>query len=106
MQGGAGEKGPSAWENTHPHARTCFHSECALDQWDKLRADRLPGLPPLQGLSAMEGEAYPGGHASLTGATDGKTCFPGRRGAAWEGGWSSLLPRTTLCYPVAKGRCT
>lgn len=39
--GKAGEKGSSAWENTHPHAKPCFHSEkCSPDA----REDNSPAL--------------------------------------------------------------
>lgn len=55
---------------THIHMQEHVSTQCV--PWTfgtSSRADRRPGLPPLQGLSPMEGEAYPGDHASLTCAT-------------------------------------
>lgn len=77
-------KGPSAWENTHPHARTCFHSEkCALDPWENKFPDStgMHGSPvPLAWilcLSSVEGEAYPAERASPDLCHGGLTCSAG-----------------------------
>lgn len=105
-------KGPSAWENTHPHARTCFRLEkYALDLWE----NKFPGntgmhgspLSPWAGilcLSSMEGKAYPGDHASPDLCHGGKTCFSRGRGV-WrrEGGCDFLTtsqePPCVILWP-------
>lgn len=82
MQGSIGGKGLSAWENTHPHARTCFHSRVCSGPLGQVPGQTdCPDLPSLQGLLPMEGEAYPGDHASLT-------CASGERG-----GMGHMLPQ-------------
>ena len=60
-------KGPSAWENIHPHARTCFHSEMHPGPRGRQvpRQHRDAGSPPFPAagnvcLSSVEGEACPG----------------------------------------------
>lgn len=62
---------PSAWENTHPHAGTYFHSEkCVPDPWE----NKFPGSTGMHGsppiplagnlcLSSVEGEANRGERA-------------------------------------------
>lgn len=112
-------KGPSAWENIHPHARTCLHSEkCVLDFWE----NKFPGgtgmhdLPsPWQGfcLSSMEGEAYLGDRAPPDLCQGGNTCFSRAGGGGTAEGQAagrgrcgfSLLPKNHR-YLVAKGHCT
>lgn len=93
MQGSTEEKGPSAWENTHPHARTCFHSECALDLWDKFPGGQATGSPAPAGTVACGRRGLPRRPCFTDLCHGGTHASPGRRGAAWEGGW---FPR---CFP-------
>lgn len=93
MQGSAGGKGAiPAWENTHPHARTCFYSEkCTLDPWENKfpGSTRLHGSPlsPRQGLCVCHlWKARPTQEnvLHLTCARGAKHALPGQTGK-W--GW-------------------
>lgn len=103
-------KGPSAWENIHPHARTCFHSEMHPGPRGRHvpRQHRDAGSPPFPAagnvrLSSVEGEACPGETVlHLTCATGDTHASLGREG--WGQGRgaviSSLLPRH---HPASSG---
>lgn len=96
-------KGPSAWENVHPHARTCFHSEMHPGprgrQVPRQHRDARSPLFPVAGnvcLSSVKGEVCPGETVLHL------TCAPGDTHASLgREGWgqgrgaviSSILPR-------------
>lgn len=115
--GDAGEcwgQGPSAWENTHPHARTCFHSEnCVLDH-GKISLQAAPGCADL--LPSPWQETYIchlwkvraslGKRASSDLCHGGETCFAWVEGSRGQGPVIALLfPRDHLGCLVAKGHC-
>lgn len=83
-----GTEGPSAWENTHPHARTCFHSEkCVLDH-GKISFQAAPGCTdlfpsPWQEICVChlwKVRTSLGVRASSDLCHGGETCFAGVRG--------------------------
>lgn len=114
-----GERGPSAWENTHPHARTCFH--CVSD-WpgvgvggtDFLRGPVLGGLglplssasaPPAQQmcLSTAHSQGLPRREQAASDLCHGVGEGEERIMLCWGLGWtaiSSMLPRY---HPVLAG---
>lgn len=91
MQGRAGESGTLCLGNTHPHARTCFHSvKCVLDhgrQASRQCWDAQISLPSSRkSVLSMESKGLQGERASPDLCRGGETCFSGVDGEWGPGG--------------------